>query len=380
MTNLFDALEFILREVEEGADMEAALARFPEYADELRPILETSAKARTMAAPEPSPDVIRRSRARVMHYAAEMRESKIAPRRPALSLFQRLALSFALAAILLLSGNGLLSASASTLPGERLYPVKRGWENVRLFLIFDKEARDLLEGEFKNERLHEVDKLLSQGRNQVIDFAGLFMQVNGVYYISGVQVVLPAGIPVPANGAPVLASGQTNVQGFVEILSLEVLPEGSSVPMGKPVVVETDSAEDTVPETQTSSGSGGEAVDSEISGTLNVIAVNSLVVNGMTVFLDNPIIEGNLCIGILVDLKGYFAEDGRFIVREVKSLGDCSSKPSSSSNSIMNNSGNVNSGNSSLGGENNSNDNSDDGSNDNGDEDDDDDNEDGDDD
>lgn len=343
MTNLFDALEFCLRELEEGVDLETTLRRFPEYAEELRPILETSIKARAMAAPEPSPEVVRRSRAKVMQRAAELHEAKapvyLSRPRYGISLFQRLAIALGAVMIFLLSGSGLLSASASALPGERLYPVKRGWENVRLLFIFDSEARELLENEFENERLHEVNELLSQGRNAVIDFAGVFMQVNGMNYISGLQVILPTGIPVPANGTAVLVSGQTNAQGFIEILSLQVLPEGSAVPMGDPIAIEpeTESAQGEADETQTDSGSTNEPEEVEVIGILNVISSNTLVINGLTVYLENAQIDGELCIGQTVEVKGYYAADGRYIVREVKGKGKCAGSGGGSSGSSNSN-------------------------------------------
>ena len=55
MNNIFEVLEICLHEIENGADMETVLARFPKLANELRPILETSVKARNMSAAEPSP-------------------------------------------------------------------------------------------------------------------------------------------------------------------------------------------------------------------------------------------------------------------------------------------------------------------------------------
>ena len=347
MTNLFDALEFCLREMEEGGNMETALSRFPEYAEELRPILETSVKAQAMAAPEPAPDVMRRSRARVLQRAAELRESKVAPRsapRRAIPVFQRLALSFALVAVFLMSGGGLLSASASALPGEQLYPVKRGWENVRLFFIFDTQARALLEHEFENERLHEANELILEGRHEVIQFAGVFMQVNGLSYISGLQITLPATIPVPANGDAVVISGRTNSQGFVEVINMEILPAGSVVPVGKPIEVETESeteqtsGQTPTPSTDASSGSTNEAVSTpvkeyEFKGTLEAVSTTSLVVTGMTVYLDNSKLDGQMCVGVEVEVKGYYAPDGRFIVKEAKSQGSCSSINNSGSNS-----------------------------------------------
>lgn len=332
MTNLFDALEFCLQEMGRGAEIESVLARFPEHAEELRPILKTAAKAQQMAVVSPDADVARRSRARVMQHAATLRESRVAPRRPrnVIPLFQRLVISFGLAAFFLLSGNGLLSASASALPGEQLYPVKRGWETIRLFFIFDSEARELLKDEFENERLHEVNELLSEGRDEVIEFAGVFMQVNGVAYVSGLQVILPQGMPVPANGQAVIVSGQTNAQGFIQIISLEVLPAGSVVPAGNPVEMESESVEETPPVPATNSGSGNEATEAapieyEVSGILQEVSITQLVINDMTVYLDNYILEQPLCIGMEIEVKGYYASDGRFIVQEVKGKGECSS-------------------------------------------------------
>ncbi|MBK6645253.1 MAG: hypothetical protein IPG44_05805 [Anaerolineales bacterium] len=215
MTEIFDALEFCLQEMERGADLDTVLARFPEHADELRPILKTAAKARSMVSAEPSPDVVRRSRAQVMQRAAQLRESKAAPRQRVIPALSRLAISFALTALFLASGAGLVNASASALPGENLYPVKRGWESIRLFFIFDPQLRNMLEDEYENERLHEVNELLAEGRHEVIQFAGVYMQVNGIDYVSGLKVILPADAPALANGDAVIVTGRTNAQGFI---------------------------------------------------------------------------------------------------------------------------------------------------------------------
>lgn len=363
MTNLFDALEFCLQEMERGAEIESILARFPEHAEELRPILKTAAKAQKIAVASPETDVVRRSRAKVMQHAAELREARVAPirSRRGIPLFQRLVISFGLAAFFLMSGSGLLSASASALPGEQLYPVKRGWENVRLFFIFDSEARELLKDEFENERLHEVNELLAEGRDEVIEFAGVFMQVNGVAYVSGLQVILPQGMAVPANGEAVIVSGQTNAQGFVEIISLQVLPAGSVVPVGNPIEMESESAEETAPSSATNPGAEGEATASapaqyEVNGILREISLTTLVIDGMTVYLDNYSIEQTLCVGMEIEVKGYYAADGRFVVVEVKGKGECSSGGTPSGSNSNSSSGSDSNSNSSNGGNSNSDD------------------------
>ena len=306
MNNIFEALEICLHEIENGADMETVLARFPKLAAELRPILETSVKARSMSAAEPSPEAIRRGRARVMQRAAEMRESRVAPRKRVIPAFQRLALSFSLAAVLLLSSTGLLNASASALPGENLYPVKRTWEGVRLLLIFDKQARTLLEDQFEYERLHEVNELLIEGRHETIQFAGVFMEVNGAPYVSGVPVILPPNAQIPASGAPVILTGQTNAQGVVEVIGLEALPDGSMVPVGDPVEMELES-ESNSNDSISSNNNNNEAPvvapqNYAMEGTLQAVSSTTLVVNDLTIYPDNAKIEGNLCVGARVEV------------------------------------------------------------------------------
>lgn len=337
MNRLFDTLEICLQEIEKGRELESILAQHPDLADELRPILQTAIKARSVTTPEPTSDVQRRGRARVMQRAAELREAKIALRKPVvrvIPIFQRFALSFTLLLILMLSGTGIVNASSSALPGESLYPVKRGWEGLRLFFIFDSQARQLLADEFENERIHEANELLLEGRHETIQIAGVFMQVNGTSYISGLPVMLPATIQIPENGAAVVATGRTNAQGFVEVTSLELLPFGSVVPAGLPIEMEAESNSDSSSgsESKPNSGAGSAGVTQptqpayyEFQGTLQTISNTTLTVNDMTVYLKDSKVKDQLCVGQTVEVKGYYAEDGRFVVTEVEGKGSCDS-------------------------------------------------------
>lgn len=247
MNNLFDALEKCLQAIERGADLESTLSGYPDLADELRPILKASFQARGMAVSEPSLEVMRRGRAKLLQRAAEIRETKVAkvaaPRRM-IPVFQRLAISLTLAAIFLLSGNGLVRASTTALPGENLYPVKRTWEDMRLLFVFNQKSREHLEIEFENERLHEVNELLTEGRDETIQFAGIWLDVNGVYYASGIRVVVLDTTKLPQsalqNGAAVIVTGHTNAAGFVEAEEIVLLPAGTTVPEGQPVEVESE--------------------------------------------------------------------------------------------------------------------------------------------
>lgn len=394
---LYDALEICLREIENGVTLENVLARFPDLAAELRPILKASVKARKLnMASAPSPEAIRRGRAKLLQRASEMREAKVAPRRRVIPIFQRLALSLGLTATFLLSGTGLVGASATALPGENLYPVKRTWEDLQLFFIFDKDARDAVQSQFETERLHEVNELLAEGRHEVIQFAGVFMQVNGMNYVSGVTVVVPATLQIPENGTAVIATGRTNAQGFVELESLELLPDGVFVPVGQPVEVESESDSDSNSNSElnsnedsnndgsddgSSSGSSGNSNEVqvenepehrenfEVEGLVESLSETTLVINGKTVYLDNPKIEGTLQNGVKVEIKGYYDSDGRFIVTEVKvkrsGSGGGDNNSGSDSGSNDDNSGSSDDGGSDDGGNDGGSDDNDSGSNDN---------------
>jgi len=346
MNNIFDALEISLQELEDGTELDVVLGHFPDFADELRPILETSIKARGIAVSSPSPAAVRRGRAKVLQHAAELRESRIKPGKRVIPIFQRLAMSLGLVVLFLTSGTGLVNASSSALPGENLYPVKRTWEDIQLLFVFDEHERNLLKYEFEDERLNEVSVLMSEGRHETIQIAGVFMVANGNTYISGIPVIIPSNLILPGNGTSVLITGKTNANGFVEVITIESLPDGSVVPLGAPIEVESESNGD-------SEGSSlspvNESSSSEIKyysmeGILQSVNSTSLVVNNKTVLLDSPKINGNLCVGSHVELKGYFADDGTFMVTEVDAEGSCPSTGSgidNNSNTNKNNNSNT---------------------------------------
>ena len=386
MNNIYDVLEICLRELENGVGLETVLGRYPDLAGELRPILKASLKAhaRSTAVSEPSPEAVRRGRSKVLQRASEMREQRIAPRKRMIPLFQRLAITFTLTALFLASGTGLVGASSTALPGENLYPVKRTWEDLRLFFTFDPDRKEFLESEFESERLDEVDELLAEGRHELIQFSGVFMQVNGAMYVSGFTVLIPADLQVPANGAAVTVSGRTNAQGFVEIETLELLPAGAKVPVGNPVEVENESdsgsgSEDGAnsnsgsgSEGESGSGSGNETQGNDSSAapestprsfetrsTVESFSNNILTANGQTFYLGNAKIEGVLKPGASVEIKGFYAPDGSFVATEVKVIDSGSDSGNENSGSDSGSNSNSNDSDGSNSNDDDSNDNSD---------------------
>src|SRR5688500_5463942 len=181
MNNLYEALEICLQDIEQGAEIETVLFGYPDLADELRPILEASVTAKDMPVLDPSAEVVRRNRAKLLQHAAEMREAKVQPvsSRTWFASFRRVAVTLVVVAILFASGTGLVRAASTTLPGDNLYPVKRTWEDVLLLFTLNGQQREALEVEHENKRLEELNELFAKGRTAEVDFAGLVMLQNG---------------------------------------------------------------------------------------------------------------------------------------------------------------------------------------------------------
>jgi hypothetical protein len=240
---LYDALEVCLKALEQGADVEACLVRFPALADELRPILEVAAQARSAAVPDIPPAVMRRGKARVLQAAAELREQAAAPRRGwQFGRTFRLGLAaLAMIAFLLTGGTGLVGAASNTLPGDSLYPVKRSWEGFRLLLVVDPKAKSELEDEFEHERVQEIHTLFTEGRMEQVNFQGIvedqqadYWQIQGLRIAVDHETVFNSANIVP--GALVQVLGETD-DGIIkaERINLITVPVATYTPGPKTV-------------------------------------------------------------------------------------------------------------------------------------------------
>jgi hypothetical protein len=260
MNNLYEALENCLQAIEQGADVETVLLRYPDLADELRPILEASAAAKSMAAPAPSAQAVRRNRAKVLQQAAQMREEKVrSSQRIWFVSLRRIAVTLAVVTVLFVSGTGLVGASSNTLPGDNLYPVKRTWEGIRLLLTFSPGQRDGLEIEHENERLQEVQELLTEGRSEEVDFSGLVTSQNGnEWVVAGVRVRISSQTeirdPGIAVGSPVRVRGLTQGNGIVLAERIRMLSSDAKLP---------DAGDEHESETEDHSGPGSGTGDDQ---------------------------------------------------------------------------------------------------------------------
>jgi hypothetical protein len=340
--NKYEVLENSLQALEQGQDLDSILARYPDLARELRPILEASLLARTSGgAPVPS-DVQRRGRARLLQRAAELRETRSPKRRVLIPFFPRLAITLGIVGALALSSTGLVNASGSALPGDQLYPVKRTWEDVRLLLVFNSQERDLLESQYEQERIDEIDELLTKGRTASIIFSGLVAkQQDGRWLVSGIPVEVTASTRLPADGipdgAPVMVTGMTRSDGAVEAQEIQLLQAGVPLPPLEPSDNDEDhnnedhgKPEDShVPPARTavstrgtpapeSSQTRGDNKSYEFTGVVGSMQGNAWTINGQTVSVEQAQIKGNVKVGSMVKFEGYYDSSGRFVVTKIE--------------------------------------------------------------
>ena len=272
MNDLYEVLEICLQDIEQGADIETVLFRYPDFADELRPILEGSLNARGMAIVAPSPEVVRRNRAKVLQYSAQLRETNVKSpsRRLWFASLRRVAVTLAVVATLFISGTGLVSAASTTLPGDNLYPVKRTWEDVLLLFTFNVQQREALEIEHENNRFHEVQEIFAQGRSAEVEFSGIVtVQKGNEWTINGIPVIVSGQTEVREGpivvGSAVRVEGHTQPDGIVLAERVRLLPPDAKLP--DEVEVEQENHEGPNNQYEDNSGKGSEGEELQVEET-----------------------------------------------------------------------------------------------------------------
>jgi hypothetical protein len=184
--------------MEQGETPEAILARYPEHAPVLRRALDVYKQLPTLQQP-PSRTAQALSQQRLVREAAALRVQRVThqQRRP-----WRLFVAICVL-VLLVVGGGLTTASQSALPGEPLYAVKRGTEQIALSFAWDETAREQAAARFEQERRDEVAALLRAKRTAAVEVRGEVEQITDDMLLF--------------NGFPVQITPETHIDGVLAI-------------------------------------------------------------------------------------------------------------------------------------------------------------------
>ncbi|MBI4302094.1 MAG: hypothetical protein HY664_05775 [Chloroflexi bacterium] len=141
--------------------MEECLATSPETAAELEPLLMVAVAAAEATALVPRPEF--EAAARHRFYSAL--QSPKAKSQRAFWRSPRWAMTLVVLILFFFLGGGVVSASDSALPGERLYPMKRAVEEFRLTTAWGSGAKIRLRLAYAQRRVHEAQALTARERH-----------------------------------------------------------------------------------------------------------------------------------------------------------------------------------------------------------------------
>lgn len=166
--DLTEALDKCLAAIAQGAPPEECLARYPQWAEELRALLEVATELRRV--PRLLPNAARQDAdyRRFMQKAAALRPRKAASvkqPRSGLSLTARLgALAASLLLIVMLLGGSTIALAWNSQPDSPLYPVKLAAERANLWFAFGDEREASLLLDQSERRLAEMRQLMAQDK------------------------------------------------------------------------------------------------------------------------------------------------------------------------------------------------------------------------
>ncbi len=314
---LITHLDECLAAVEEGDGIESCLARYPDGADELAPLLRISLALESL--PQPGPRItVTQAAMKAFLAEAERRRAhsrgglvriwvsvtgvwaeilrlisapaKATPVRALATAVLALALAF-------LIGGGVIHAASGSLPGDPLYGFKLLGEDVQRALTLSEAGRVHLEGTFSARRVNEVRQLLTTGRREEVTFGGLLREQSGdQWHIDDIPVIVNADTRVQAEPPPL---------AFIEIHGI-TQPDGTVLAL----LIETE---------------GG-----EIIGLIEAIHPGIWQIAGQHIRVNQKAyLENELQLGDCVEVHARRFPDGTLLALEVERTEGCQDDPAS---------------------------------------------------
>ncbi len=170
-------LDECLQAIRSGASVEACLARYPDYAEELEPLLHLAARlhvAEPLALSSSAHAAGRHKLGAAVEARAAATEAWAGPaellrrrvqtwlRLPQVRPLPRLALAFEVVILVAIVGAAIFALAAGSLPDQPLYPIKRVAESIRVALTPDVPGKAQLHLTLADRRLAEAEILLRQ--------------------------------------------------------------------------------------------------------------------------------------------------------------------------------------------------------------------------
>jgi hypothetical protein len=253
------ALDQCLAWLRAGNDIEGCLEHYPEYAEELRPLLTLVVEVGRVTIPA-VPATARAAGERRMLAAFARSEERRAQTHPVVRHAKRLRWALvpgrpgsmrsawpavvALLFVLLVGISGVtVAASVGALPGDALYPIKLASQRWQLALTFNPAAHGLLADRYDTQRRLDVQAALKGGRQVTVEFQGVLQETEpGLWMVSGLPVILQSSTAVigqPHVGALVHVHAHLPGDGKLIALRVDVVSEATLSPTPVPGPTDT---------------------------------------------------------------------------------------------------------------------------------------------
>ena len=168
--NEFDNIldECLERMLTDGETAEQCLARYPQWAKELEPLLLASTFARKASSVKPRPEFRERARYQMRAALQEMAEKR--ERHFSLFRWQPQWVTAVIAVVVLVvASGGTVAASGNSMPDEILYPVKLATERVRLTLTPSSLGKAEFYMEMADRRVAEIIVMANRGKSEHVE-------------------------------------------------------------------------------------------------------------------------------------------------------------------------------------------------------------------
>lgn len=150
-----------------GETIEQCLTRYPDYASELKPLLETTLSVKKATAIQPRPEF--RENARLQFHSA-LNKAEDKPRRSFFSWLQQPQwATVATAVLLLVLASGTATAANGSMPDEPLYAVKLTTERIRLSLTSSALGKAELFASLVERRITEIASMTNKNKPEKIE-------------------------------------------------------------------------------------------------------------------------------------------------------------------------------------------------------------------
>jgi hypothetical protein len=328
----------------QGESIEQILARYPQDAAQLRPLLQTAAGLPALRM-EPSEAVKMRSRQKFMAQAAELRRP--VPRK-SWAFLPRFATGFVAAGLVaIVLSTGAVAASGSSLPGDPLYGIKRTVENVQLSTSGSPVVREELQREFEQRRRDEANQLLDAGRESEVELTGPIESIQpNSWIVGGLAIAVDAhtsivgtpqlnrlaeikGVTGPgglrASAITIESSGETDKTPEAENtatpepeVSTET-PEPTSTPAS--TITPTRPVETPRPTARPQPTATAEPVEVEFTGSVQAMDGSSWNIDGTAISVTaNTDLRGSINLGQRVKVKALRLGNGQLIATRIEPI------------------------------------------------------------